>query len=244
MLAHLRTQGVFTVKMGPQVVVRRWAAETVKAAIAAGGTHRLRDIPADEDDKDAAALADRLRATGWEQTPDAGGRLRRLPAALRLPGAARRPLRGRAAGRLQPAVAAQHQEGRQGRRRGRRQGGYDDLPAFHALYLETAQRDGFTPRALTTSSGCGRRCAPRIRTGIRLYLARREGVLLAATTWVRVGEHVWYSYGASSTDGREHRGQQRRAVADDARRASEAGARSTTCAGSPTRSTPTTTSSG
>ena len=41
---------------------------------------------------------------------------------------------------------------------------------------------------------------------IRLYLARHEGDLVAATTWVRVGGHTWYSYGASSTDKRDVRG--------------------------------------
>ena len=41
---------------------------------------------------------------------------------------------------------------------------------------------------------------------IRLYLAHHEGDLVAATTWVRVGEHAWYSYGASSTAKRDVRG--------------------------------------
>jgi lipid II:glycine glycyltransferase (peptidoglycan interpeptide bridge formation enzyme) len=39
-----------------------------------------------------------------------------------------------------------------------------------------------------------------------LYLARHEGDLVAATTLVRVGEHAWYSYGASSTEKRDVRG--------------------------------------
>jgi lipid II:glycine glycyltransferase (peptidoglycan interpeptide bridge formation enzyme) len=41
---------------------------------------------------------------------------------------------------------------------------------------------------------------------IRLYLARHEGDLVAATTMVRVGEHAWYSYGASSSEKRDVRG--------------------------------------
>ena len=41
---------------------------------------------------------------------------------------------------------------------------------------------------------------------IRLYLARHEGDLVAATIWVRVGTHAWYSYGASSTEKRDVRG--------------------------------------
>ena len=39
-----------------------------------------------------------------------------------------------------------------------------------------------------------------------LYLARHEGDLVAATTMVRVGEHAWYSYGASTTAKRDVRG--------------------------------------
>ena len=41
---------------------------------------------------------------------------------------------------------------------------------------------------------------------MRLYLAMHEGDLVAATTMVRVGEHAWYSYGASSNAKREVRG--------------------------------------
>ena len=41
---------------------------------------------------------------------------------------------------------------------------------------------------------------------IRLYLAHHEGDLVAATIWIRVGAHAWYSYGASSSQKREVRG--------------------------------------
>ena len=41
---------------------------------------------------------------------------------------------------------------------------------------------------------------------IRLYTARHEGTLVAATIAIRVGAHAWYSYGASSTEKREVRG--------------------------------------
>jgi lipid II:glycine glycyltransferase (peptidoglycan interpeptide bridge formation enzyme) len=36
------------------------------------------------------------------------------------------------------------------------------------------------------------------RPEMRLYLARHQGNVLAATITVRVGDHVWYSYGASA----------------------------------------------
>ena len=40
---------------------------------------------------------------------------------------------------------------------------------------------------------------------IRLYLARHDGAVLAGTTMVTVGDHAWYSYGASADIGREVR---------------------------------------
>ena len=81
-----------------------------------------------------------------------------------------------------------------------------DLKAFHELYAHTATRDHFTPRPLgyfeTMFDALGAEEPDRIR----LYLARHEGDLVAATIWIRVGAHTWYSYGASSTEKREVRG--------------------------------------
>lgn len=38
---------------------------------------------------------------------------------------------------------------------------------------------------------------------MRLYVAYHEGEPLAATTMLTVGEHIWYSYGASANHKRE-----------------------------------------
>ena len=85
-------------------------------------------------------------------------------------------------------------------------GSATDLPAFHALYVETAARDSFTPRPLTYFQTMFTAMTGEDPDRIRLYLARHEGDLVAATIWVRVGSHVWYSYGASTTAKREVRG--------------------------------------
>jgi vancomycin resistance protein VanK len=85
-------------------------------------------------------------------------------------------------------------------------GGEADLKAFHDLYVLTAERDHFTPRPrayFETMFGALRAEEP---DRVRLYLAHHEGDLVAATVAVRVGGHVWYSYGASSTEKREVRG--------------------------------------
>jgi lipid II:glycine glycyltransferase (peptidoglycan interpeptide bridge formation enzyme) len=83
---------------------------------------------------------------------------------------------------------------------------HEDLAAFHDLYVHTAERDGFTPRPLsyfaTMLAALGHEDADRVR----LWLARHEGDLVAATIAIRVGHHAWYSYGASSTEKRDVRG--------------------------------------
>ena len=73
--------------------------------------------------------------------------------------------------------------------------------------MHTAERDHFTPRplGLLPHHGGGARCA-RSPDRIRLYAARHDGTLVAATIAIRVGAHAWYSYGASSTEKREVRG--------------------------------------
>jgi hypothetical protein len=81
-----------------------------------------------------------------------------------------------------------------------------DLAAFHRLYLETAARDGFTGRPLAYFETMWDALTAEHPDRLRLYLARHEGDLVAATTWVRVGTHSWYSYGASSDRKREVRG--------------------------------------
>ena len=72
--------------------------------------------------------------------------------------------------------------------------------------METAERDHFTPRPLAYFETMFDALLAEDPDRIRLYLAHHEGDLVAATTWVRVGGHAWYSYGASSTAKREVRG--------------------------------------
>jgi vancomycin resistance protein VanK len=81
-----------------------------------------------------------------------------------------------------------------------------DLAAFHRIYMETAGRDRFTPRPLAYFETMYDALNTEEPGRMRLYLAQHEGDLVAATTLVSVGEHAWYSYGASTTAKREVRG--------------------------------------
>ena len=58
MLAHLRRRGAFAVRMGPPVVVRRWSADAVKAAITDPAAKRLRDVKATSYEPRAGQVAE------------------------------------------------------------------------------------------------------------------------------------------------------------------------------------------
>jgi lipid II:glycine glycyltransferase (peptidoglycan interpeptide bridge formation enzyme) len=200
----LRAMGAFAVKMGPVAVVRRWHADTLKAAIAGGGARRLRDVEPDETFPDALAVADRLRELGWGRKPDTGAGFGDVQPRYVF----QVPLAGRTEDQL---LAGFNQLWRRNIKKAEKagvevvHGAYDDLPAFHEVYVETAARDRFTPRGLAYFQRMWRAMEAEDPQRLTLYLARHEGRVLAATTLVRVGRHAWYSYGASSDTGRDVR---------------------------------------
>jgi lipid II:glycine glycyltransferase (peptidoglycan interpeptide bridge formation enzyme) len=202
--SHLKSVGAFAVKMGPTVVVRRWHSDTLKAAIAEGTAMRLRDVEADETHSAALAVADRLRALGWSQKPDTGAGFGDVQPRYVF----QVPLAGRTEADL---LSGFNQLWRRNIKKAEKagvevvHGGFDDLPAFHEVYVETAVRDRFTPRGLAYFQRMWRAMESEDPSRITLYLARHEGRVLAATTLVRVGAHSWYSYGASSNEGRDVR---------------------------------------
>ncbi len=204
MVEHLKGEGAFGIKMGPPVVRRRWSGATVKAAIAGGTARRLADVPPDSSDDVGERVADTLAGAGWrEPTSDEGFAAGQPQYVFQV------PLTGRSEDEL---LKGFNQLWRRNIKKADklgvvvRQGSADDLPAFHALYLETAERDHFTGRPLSYFQRMWDAMRAEDPDRIRLYLAEHEGDLVAATTMVRVGEHAWYSYGASSSAKREVRG--------------------------------------
>ncbi|MER6357701.1 peptidoglycan bridge formation glycyltransferase FemA/FemB family protein [Streptomyces sp. NPDC001634] len=203
LLAHLRSRDAFSVRMGPPVVVRRWSADAVKAAIADPGARRLRDVPATEHEPGASDVADRLRRMGWQQTEPGGedGFAAGQPRYV-----FQVPLAGRT---LDDVHRGLNQQWRRNVKKAEKagvkvvRGGHDDLPAFHALYTETAERDRFIPRPLPYFQRMWTALTAEDPDRMRLYLAHHEGEVLAAATMLTVGTHVWYSYGASTSRRRE-----------------------------------------
>ena len=194
--------------MGPPVVTRRWHAATIKAAIADHALHTLGDVPADASDDAALAVATRLRELGWKQVPTTGGFSAGQPQYNFWV-----PLADADGPKSEDDVlAAMNQQWRRNIKKAAKagvevtRGKRDDLPAFHAIYAETAERDHFTPRPLAYFERMWDALSAEEPDRLSLYLAHHEGDLVAATTLVRVGTHAWYSYGASTTEKRDVRG--------------------------------------
>lgn len=203
MLTHLKARGAFSVKMGPPVVVRRWSADAVKTAIADPGARRLGDVPATSEEPRARDLADRLRRMGWRPAEPGGedgfaaGQPRHV---FQVPFAGRP---------LEDIHAGLNQQWRRNVKKAEKagvkvvRGGPEDLPVFHGLYTETAERDRFVPRPLSYFQRMWSALTAEDPDRMRLYLAHHDGEVLAAATLLTVGDHVWYSYGASTARRRE-----------------------------------------
>ena len=190
---HAKQAGAFGVRIGVPVVARRWAAAT-----------RLSEAVPDQVNHDATRIRNELRSLGWRPPDEEEGFAAGQPRFV-----FQLPVAGRSEEQL---LAGMNQLWRRNIKKAAksgvvvRQGTADDLAEFHPLYVETAERDHFTPRPLSYFRTMFDALLAEDPDRIRLYLAHHDGDLVAATTWVRVGEHAWYSYGASSTAKRDVRG--------------------------------------
>jgi lipid II:glycine glycyltransferase (peptidoglycan interpeptide bridge formation enzyme) len=204
LLAHVKGHGAFALKMGPAVATRRWQADTVKKAMADEAVTRLADVPADEDLSTGVALAGALREAGWLQETGGGAGFGDVQPRY----VYQLPLAGRTA---DDVFAGFNQLWRRNIRKAEKlgvevtKGTRADLALFHPVYVETAARDGFTPRGLEYFQRMWDAMNAEDPNRLALYLARHEGQVVAATTLVTVGDHAWYSYGASTTASRNVR---------------------------------------
>lgn len=204
LIEHVKKEGAFGLRIGPPVVTRRWENSTLKAALANNTVTRLGDVPADETTTAGESLAQQLTESGWRPPAAGDGFGAGQPQyVFQLPLADRTE---------DDILRGFNQLWRRNIKKAEksgvtvRLGTVADIAAFHQLYVETARRDGFTPRPFSYFQGMWESMTTEAPDRLRLYLAHHEDDLLAATTMVRVGGHAWYSYGASSTAKREFRG--------------------------------------
>jgi lipid II:glycine glycyltransferase (peptidoglycan interpeptide bridge formation enzyme) len=210
MTDHLRKHGAFGVRMGPPVVTRRWTAAQVKEGIADDGVRRLGDLTPTERSPIGARVVAQLAELGWRPQVADGGFAAGQPQYV-----FQVPLAGRSE---EDVLKGMNQLWRRNIKKADKAGvevtstsgsggtGADDLEAFHALYVHTAERDHFTPRPLSYFRTMVEALSAEHPDRITLWFARHEGDLVASTIAIRVGAHAWYAYGASSTEKRDVRG--------------------------------------
>lgn len=199
----------FAVRIGPALVHKRWYAPTIKAAIADDDVTMLSQVPADETTVEGTRALRALQHRGWRTDESGHGFAAGQPKynfhlPLRHADGSQKSEEELLAGMNQlwrrniKKAAKAGVEVRRGERA--------DLAEFHRIYVETAERDGFTGRSLGYFETMWDALNAEAPDRMSVYLAEHEGDLVAATTYVRVGEHAWYSYGASTNAKREVRG--------------------------------------
>lgn len=203
---YLAELGVFQIKMGPQVWNRRWHADTLKDAIANNSARRISDLDADERNDVATQLVSTLRSLSWKQpaASDAafGDYQPRFVFQIDLQGKSEDELFSQFNQLWRRNIRKADKEGVTVR-----VGDRDDLELFHTCYVETAQRDQFSPRPANYFTKMWDVLRAESPERMSVYIAEHPSHTgaIAATTMTRVGNHAWYSYGSSTTAARDLR---------------------------------------
>ena len=193
------------------MVTRRWTAAQVKDGIADADVRRLGDLPPHRAASAAGArVVAQLRELGWRPQAAEGGFAAGQPQYV-----FQIPLAPTARRTEEDVLKGMNQLWRRNIKKADKEG--VEVDASSADAPRTSRRSTTstsTPPSATTSRRG--RCAyfatmfdalgAEDPDRIRLWLARHEGDLVAATIAIRVGAHAWYSYGASSTEKRDVRG--------------------------------------
>ena len=201
--SYLKQRNVFLLKIGPRVVENVWSAENIKAGIADSAVLKISDLTADQSFAQAGLIRNALQEFGFKQetTSAAFGDVQpRFTFELELSGKTDDQLLMQMNQQWRRNIKKSESEGVKVRI-----GTKADLSAFHQIYLETAKRDGFSPRSLDYFEKYFDAFNQQQPDSLRLYVAEHQGVVVAANLWVHINERVWYAYGASSTAGRELR---------------------------------------
>lgn len=204
LITYLKAHGVFSVKLGPKVVARCWDAARVKAGMADAACTSFADLPTQQENPEARRLVTELEALGWRRRGASDHGITDVQPRHFI----EIPLRGRTSADVFADFNTQWRRNvRVAERAGVKvwQASIDDLPAFHAMYLETAERDRFMPRPLSYFQRMFDELLAADPDGVRLYLAGAEGVPSAGATMVRFGRRAWFGYGAGSTARRDLR---------------------------------------
>lgn len=206
LVAFAKSRNVFQIKIGPHAWTKRWSSETLKNAIAENTSATIGALPADETSSAGIALIQQLRTKGWKQPISEesgfGDYQPRYVFQLDMKNKSQDDLFNGFNQLWRRNIRKAEKEGvtvRLGTR--------DDLELFHTCYVETAARDKFRPRSLTYFQTMWDAMKAEDDNRIQLFIAQHpdHAGAIAATTLTQVGNHAWYSYGASTTAARDLR---------------------------------------
>ena len=202
---YAKSEGAFALRIGPMVTRARWEADLIKSALADESITSLNDITPTFVNPKAHALEHTLKKLGFvASNDDAEGFGAGQPRYLY-----QLPIKDKSRDDL---LAGFNQLWRRNIKKSESEGVQiqigkrDDLGEFHKVYCETASRDNFTPRPLSYFQQMWDAFnTDKAQPDLILFLARWNGVLVAASIYIELGIHSWYLYGASSAYGREVR---------------------------------------
>lgn len=200
-----KAHGAFALRIGPMIVKARWEADLIKSALADESISSLNEITPSYMNPVAHSLEHILKSAGFTPSnddPDGfGAGQPRFLYQLQLKERTRTELLSGFNQLWRRNIKKSESEGVQVQI-----GSREDLGEFHRIYIETANRDNFTPRPLSyfhkmwdafnQDNG---------QPDLVLFLAQWQGKVVASSIYIELGGHSWYLYGASSTEGREAR---------------------------------------
>lgn len=206
LVAFGKSRNVFQIKIGPHAWTKQWSSETLKDAIANNTARTIGELPADVVNESGVALTQQLRTLGWKQPESQeagfGDYQPRYVFQVDLAGKSEDDVFNNFNQLWRRNIRKAEKEGVTVRL-----GTESDLETFHQCYVETAARDNFRPRPLSYFQSMWNAMKTEADSRIQLFIAEHPDYhgAIAATTLTQVGDHAWYSYGASTTAARDLR---------------------------------------
>jgi lipid II:glycine glycyltransferase (peptidoglycan interpeptide bridge formation enzyme) len=198
-----KREKIFLLRIGPAIPFRDWDSEIIKSALASDSASSLVSTSSTIEYEKGRAAIESLKKAQWREVVSESGFSEGQPNfvfQLNLENKNEETL-----------AVGFNQQWRRNIKKAEKEGvdvirgNREDLSEFHKVYVETAERDNFKPRPLRYFE----RMWDQLNSNenhFKLFLARWQGQVIASTIAIQVGDHYWYSYGASSAFGREARG--------------------------------------
>jgi hypothetical protein len=198
-----KNEKIFLLRVGPAIAVRDWESEIIKAALASEEASSLLSTRPTIEYPQGQSTIKVFEELGWRPVVSESGFSEGQPNFV-----FQLNLRDKDEEDL---LSGFNQQWRRNIKKAEKegvevyQGDRAGLSEFHKVYLETAKRDNFIPRPLRYFERMWDELNKEEKH-LKLFLAKWQEEIIASTIAIQVGDHYWYSYGASSAYGREARG--------------------------------------